>query len=196
MHLDGDIIGAHVPASHEAFVVVLPVLVAVRAVPLARRVVPLVLEPHGDTVARVAPQLLHQAVVQLLLPLPGEELDYGLPPFEELRPIPPLAVHSVRGRTSHGVARVPSVLCCLHFRKRRFQRERRAYFGHFGPRMTSKPDSNSKFSTSSKNPFEIVVVKAMSTPLTTSLGQPAIRTFDLSHWLSAWMYCTVLSIEF
>jgi hypothetical protein len=43
----------------------LPVLVAVRAVPLPVAVVPLVLEADGDAVSGIAPELLDQAVVEL-----------------------------------------------------------------------------------------------------------------------------------
>jgi hypothetical protein len=125
---DGDIIGTHVSSSHDAFLIVLPVLVAVCPIPLPIFVMPLVLEAHGDAVAGVAPQLLHEAVVQLLLPLAGQELNDGLPPFEELRPVPPLAVHCVRLCNSFGIPGIPPVLCCLHFRNCRLQSERRANF--------------------------------------------------------------------
>lgn len=64
--------------------------------PLSFGVVPLVFKPHGDTVVMKTPQLLHELVVQLSGPLPGEELFDGLPSLEELRPIPPVRICSLR----------------------------------------------------------------------------------------------------
>ena len=53
----------------------LPVLVAVGAEPLAGVVVPLVGEAHGDAVVGEGPELLDQPVVELALPLAGQEGD-------------------------------------------------------------------------------------------------------------------------
>ena len=68
--VDGGLAAAHQAAGRE-----LPQLVAVAAPPLARGVPGLVLEADGDAVAAEAPQVLAQRVVELALPLLGEELD-------------------------------------------------------------------------------------------------------------------------
>lgn len=60
---------------HEAGRVEFPVLVPVGAEPVAAVVVPFVGESHRYAVAFERPQLLDQAVVRLLRPLAGEELD-------------------------------------------------------------------------------------------------------------------------
>src|SRR5690606_25987929 len=51
--VDRDVVDARVSLTHEAVLVELPVLVAVRAEPLAVDVVGLVDEPHGDPVVAV-----------------------------------------------------------------------------------------------------------------------------------------------
>ena len=56
--VDWDVVGAHIPPVHETFLIELPVLVAVRAVPLPHVIMPLVLESHGDAIVRIRPQLL------------------------------------------------------------------------------------------------------------------------------------------
>jgi len=62
--LNWKIIDARESQPHQAIVVELPILVAIRAIPISRIVVPLVGEPHGDAVIRERPQFLDQAVVQ------------------------------------------------------------------------------------------------------------------------------------
>src|SRR5260370_18648247 len=62
-------------------------LISVRTVPLASRVMPFVFESYGDAVARKAPELLHQTVVEFFLPLPFQKGLYGLVACEEFRAI-------------------------------------------------------------------------------------------------------------
>src|SRR5262245_54184329 len=73
--IDRQVVDAGDPPLHVSFGVELPVLVAVRAEPLPRGVMPLVGEPHRDAVAGERPQFLDQPVVALLRPLALEELD-------------------------------------------------------------------------------------------------------------------------
>ena len=70
---DRDIVDRGLAPAHQAVLVELPVLVAVRAPPLPVGVVPLVLEAHRDVVGRERPQVLPQHVVELALPLAHEE---------------------------------------------------------------------------------------------------------------------------
>src|SRR6516165_11429177 len=71
---DGDVVDAGLPPTHQAVVVEFPQLVAVAAEPLARVVVPLVLEAHRDAALVEGPQRLHQPIVSFPLPFPGQEL--------------------------------------------------------------------------------------------------------------------------
>ncbi len=59
---------------HEALDIEFPVLVPVGAKPLARIIVPLVGEAHGDALCGEGPDLLDQPVVQFARPLAREEL--------------------------------------------------------------------------------------------------------------------------
>ena len=70
---DRHVIDARVPLGHVALRIEAPVLIAVRAKPLAVGVVPLVDETHRDAVAGDRPELLDQAVLLLLGPLPRQE---------------------------------------------------------------------------------------------------------------------------
>src|SRR5262245_34726019 len=89
---NGKIIDARDPPAHEALLIELPVLVAVRPKPAARVVVPLVRETNRDAVALARPEFLDQSIVELLRPLAGQELLDGFPTGEELRAIAPDAI--------------------------------------------------------------------------------------------------------
>lgn len=52
---DGDVVDAGFAAFHQSVLVELPLLVAVRAIPLARFIVPFVLKPHRDSIVREGP---------------------------------------------------------------------------------------------------------------------------------------------
>src|SRR4051794_13407290 len=111
---DAQVVDAGVPAPHQPVLVEFPVLVAVGAVPVPRVVMALVGEAHGDAVALDGPQLLDQAVVQLALPLAGQEGHDLVPAVDELRPVAPLGVDGVGARDLLGIAGVPRVLCHAH----------------------------------------------------------------------------------
>src|SRR5688572_25658218 len=70
--------------AHEPTLVELPVLVAVRAEPVVRVVVPFVGETHGDAITAEGPQLLDEPVVQLLRPFAREERSYCRPALQKL----------------------------------------------------------------------------------------------------------------
>src|SRR5690242_16955961 len=86
---DRIVVDAGVAATHKAIGRELPMLVAVAAVPLAAGVVPLALEPHRDAVARVAPQLLLQPVVELDRPLALQKVDDRCSTGKELGTVAP-----------------------------------------------------------------------------------------------------------
>ena len=52
----------------------------------------LILKPHRYSVALITPELLHQFVLQLFLPLSGQERLDSFPTLKELVPISPLGV--------------------------------------------------------------------------------------------------------
>ena len=70
---DREVVDAGEAPLHQALRVELPVLVAVGAEPVAVVVVLLVGEAHGDAVVSARPQLLDQAVVELLRPFAPQE---------------------------------------------------------------------------------------------------------------------------
>src|SRR5215203_2910845 len=78
--------------------------------PTPLRVVALVLEPHRDAVAREAPQVFLQPIVQLPSPFAPEEVPDGLTPLEELVAVAPLGVLGVGEGDLLGIAGVPGVL--------------------------------------------------------------------------------------
>src|SRR5215475_11067326 len=82
-----DVVDAGLAAAHQAVLIEFPLLVAVGAVPLAARVVPLILKAHRDAVVVEGPQILDQAVVDLICPFAGEEGDDGGAALKELRAV-------------------------------------------------------------------------------------------------------------
>src|ERR1700758_1834682 len=69
---------------HHAGGVEFPVLVSVRAKPVAAVVMPFVSEPHGDVIVAKRPQLFDQAVIEFLVPFAGEKSDDFGAPIDEL----------------------------------------------------------------------------------------------------------------
>src|SRR3546814_5231450 len=92
----------------------LPQPVAIAAPPLAGRVVPLVLEPDGDPVLAESPEVLAQCVVQLALPLAGQELDDLLAAADEHVAVAPYGVARVGPGDTHGVTAVDRKSTRLH----------------------------------------------------------------------------------
>ena len=77
---DRQVVDARDAPAHVALRIELPVLVAVRAEPVSRIVMPFVRKAHGDAVVVKRPQLLDEPVVELLAPLADQELLDGLAP--------------------------------------------------------------------------------------------------------------------
>lgn len=95
---------------HEAVLIELPVLIAIRAKPLTRIVMPLVGEAHRNPVALAGPEFLDQAILEFTCPFAGEELHDRIPALQEFGAIPPDAVWCVGQRDALWVTRVPRVL--------------------------------------------------------------------------------------
>jgi hypothetical protein len=122
--LDVDVIDARLAPGHVAVGVELPQLVAIGPMPLTGRVVPLVLEPHGDPIRSERPQVLAQPVVLLTFPFPREERGHLLPTNEVLTTVPPHGVDRVGAGDPLGVLRVPGILRSLHLLQRGLGGER------------------------------------------------------------------------
>src|SRR5690348_11656982 len=106
---------ARLAPSHEPVLIELPQLVAVAAPPLAVAVMALVLEAHRDPVVVKGPQALAQRILQLALPLLGEERDDVGPSGDEPIPVAPHRVLGVGAGHALWIPRVPGVLGGLHF---------------------------------------------------------------------------------
>src|SRR5262245_10580521 len=116
---DRKVIDAGDAPTHEAALVELPVLIAVRAMPLAGIVMPFVGEPHCDAILVKCPQFLDQAIVQFLVPFTDQKLHDGVAPGEKLGAVAPNAIGSVSQRDSLRLARIPGVFCNPDFLRSR-----------------------------------------------------------------------------
>lgn len=95
---------------HQPVIGELPVFVAIGAKPVPCIVMPLVSEAHRDSVGCEGPELLDEAIVELLRPLASQEADDFLPTADEIRPIAPVAIRSINHRNELQIAGIPSVL--------------------------------------------------------------------------------------
>src|SRR5690606_16593618 len=95
---DRQVVDTRMSRAHQAALVELPVLVAIRTIPLPAIVMPFIGKANRDAVVAEGPELLDQAVLQLACPLALEERDDGLAPLDELRPVAPAAVRRIGER--------------------------------------------------------------------------------------------------
>src|SRR5688500_11958387 len=86
---DGQVVDAGIAQLHETDRVELPVLVAVRAIPVVCIVPPFIRKAHGDAVVRESPQLLDEPILQLAAPLARQELDDLIPAYRKFRAVTP-----------------------------------------------------------------------------------------------------------
>lgn len=82
----------------------LPVLVAIRAEPVAGIVVLLVREADSDAVVGVRPDFFNQPVVELFCPLPSQECNNLLAAMDELGPVAPETIGCIDKRYLLGIA--------------------------------------------------------------------------------------------
>ena len=101
---DRKIIDAREPQTHQAIVVVFPIFVAVRPIPVARVVVPLVSKPNGNAISGESPKLFDQPIVELLCPLTGKEGDDFLCGRHKFGAVSPSGIHRVTLRNRLWVA--------------------------------------------------------------------------------------------
>src|SRR4029077_3390579 len=87
-----EVVDAGFAAAHQAVLVELPLLVAVGAMPLPGRVVPLILKAHRDAVAVERPEILDQPIIQFLGPFAGEKGDDRRAALKKFRAVTPAAI--------------------------------------------------------------------------------------------------------
>src|SRR5262245_57893447 len=73
---DRQVVDAGKAAFHVTEFVKFPILVAVGAMPLARIVMPFIFEANGNAIVPEGPEFLFQAIIQLVIPFPAQELYY------------------------------------------------------------------------------------------------------------------------
>src|SRR4029077_15156238 len=90
--VDWEIVDGRVAKSHQTIVAKLPILVAIRAEPIPRVVVPFVGEAHGNTIFGECPELFDEPVVQLFRPFAFQKLNDFLSSIRKLSPISPARI--------------------------------------------------------------------------------------------------------
>src|SRR5579864_8166743 len=107
---DRQIVDAREAHPHQAVLVELPVLVAVRAEPASRIVAPFIGEANRDAVLMKGPEFLDEPIVELAVPFAGQKRLDRRAPLKELSPVSPPAVFGIGERDARRIARVPAVL--------------------------------------------------------------------------------------
>ena len=107
---NGNIIDGSVTKLHQPVAVKFPILVAMGPKPFALLIVKLVTESNGNSVLRVRPNFLDQAVAVLRGKFVGQELGNFVTSVEKLGSVPPDRILSVGHLDLVGIARVPGVL--------------------------------------------------------------------------------------
>ena len=119
------IVDAGEAALHQTIRLEFPVFITVRAIPVARIIMPFIGIAHGDTVFRKCPQLFDQTIIQLFFPFALQECLCCLTVSGKLRAVSPLGIQRI-GKCDFGrVATVPAILCQSDFFDGTFTRKRR-----------------------------------------------------------------------
>src|SRR6202166_5346170 len=87
--LDWQIVDGSESQAHQPVLIELPILIAIRAKPIPRVIVPFISEAHGDTVSLERPKLFDQPTVQLFRPFASEEHDDFLSSIHKFRTVSP-----------------------------------------------------------------------------------------------------------
>src|SRR6266850_2697879 len=122
---DWQVIDARMTHRHQAVFIKLPVLIAERAKPVSRIVMPFIREANGDPIALKRPKFLDQSVIELPRPLALQKTHDLLSADDELGPVAPPALCAVGEGHLFWMTGVPSILCRSNFLDGRFERERR-----------------------------------------------------------------------
>ena len=112
---DRHVVDACFPAAHQSIAIEFPLLVAVRAKPMAGIIAPLILEANTDVVFMERPKLLDEPVIKFVGPFAGKEFDDGRAPVKKFRAVSPAAVFGIGKRDAGRVAAVPGILGKTNF---------------------------------------------------------------------------------
>ena len=112
---DHHIVDARFAAAHQAIAIEFPLLVAVRAKPMAGRIAPLILEANTDPVFMERPKVLDEPVIVLVCPFAGKEFDDGRASGKKFRAVSPAAVLGIGKRDAGRVAGIPCILGKTNF---------------------------------------------------------------------------------
>ena len=108
--VDWKIVDAGVTQGHQPIRIKFPILIAIRACPLAVFVTPFISKTNRDAIALERPKFLDQTIFQLALPFEGEEGFDLLSSARKLRPVSPLAVGRIGERNLCRITAVPAIL--------------------------------------------------------------------------------------
>src|SRR5215470_13671253 len=86
---DWEVIDAGQTTAHQPIRSELPVFITIGPEPVARVIMPLIREAHGDAGVMKGPELFDEAVVQFFRPFALKELHNGLATHQELAAVPP-----------------------------------------------------------------------------------------------------------
>src|SRR5919199_729160 len=106
---DWQVIDARMTHRHQPVLIKLPVLIAERAVPVSRVVMPFIREANGDPIALKRPQFLDQSVVELPRPFALQKTHDLRSAEDELWPVAPPALGAVGEGHLFRVTGVPSI---------------------------------------------------------------------------------------
>src|ERR1700720_2928467 len=87
--LDWQIVDGSKPQAHQPVLIELPILIAVRAKPIAGVIVPFIGKARGDAVSLERPKLFNQPIVQLFRPFAFEKRDDLFPSVHKFRAVSP-----------------------------------------------------------------------------------------------------------
>ncbi|KTC63755.1 hypothetical protein AO262_27260 [Pseudomonas fluorescens ABAC62] len=117
--LDRQVVDAGKTIGHQAVFVEFPILIAVRAKPVAGVVMPFVGITHGNAVVGEGPEFLDQAVIQFPGPFTGKKTFGFFAVMDELGAVTPLGVQGVGQGHPLWVAGIPAVFGQADFFNRR-----------------------------------------------------------------------------
>src|SRR5882724_4648503 len=109
--LDREVIDARQPMPHQAVVIKLPILIAVRAIPVPGIIMPFVGKTRRDAIPVEGPKLFDQPIIEFLRPFAAKKRDDFMSAVYEFRAVSPARIDRVGLSHFFRVARIPSVLC-------------------------------------------------------------------------------------
>src|SRR5262249_421641 len=103
------IVDGRMARRHQTLFIELPILIAVRSVPVSRIVMTFISEANGDPVVLKRPKFLDQSVVAFTRPFASKRGDSLAAADDEFGSVAPPALFGVAKRHFFGVARIPGI---------------------------------------------------------------------------------------